>query len=247
MTETDHDRWSDDVAAYLLGALEPERATALARHAEGCERCRADLRWLTPAVQALPEGVERLAPAPQLRARLMAEVEAEAGEYAAAGGARRGSERGSRRRPSWLARLGSGPMGLRPVAGVAAAVLVIAAIAGFAIGGGLGDGSGGGGESTVVAGEAPEVTATMVDEGDSGTLRLGNVQQLPNGKVLEAWVQREGEVEAVPALFVPDHEGRASTQLPSMDGVEVVMVTAEPKGGSETPTGEPLVTIAVPQ
>ena len=33
-----------------------------------------------------------------------------------------------------------------------------------------------------------------------------------------------------------------------MDGVEVVMVTAEPSGGSEAADlGEPLVTIAVPQ
>jgi hypothetical protein len=32
-----------------------------------------------------------------------------------------------------------------------------------------------------------------------------------------------------------------------MEGVEVVMVTAEPKGGSESPTSSPLVTIAVPE
>jgi anti-sigma-K factor RskA len=222
MTETDHDRWSEDVAAYVLGVLEPERAAALERHTEGCERCRADLRWLTPAAQALPERVERVAPPPQLRARLMAEVEAEAGT-------------GERRRVRL--RLPA----LRPAIGFAALALVAAAVLGYAIGGGSD-----GGESTIVAGEAPAVTATMVDEGDGGTLRLANVHQLPDGKVLEAWVQREGEVEAVPALFVPDHEGRASTQLPSMDGVEAVMVTAEPKGGSEQPTGEPLITIAVP-
>ena len=54
--------------------------------------------------------------------------------------------------------------------------------------------------------------------------------------MLEAWVQRDGEVEPVQALFVPDREGRASTELADMDGVEVVMVTTEPKGGSETPT-----------
>lgn len=247
MTENDHDRWGEDLAAHLLGALEPERAAALRRHAEGCERCQAEMRWLTPAVQALPESVERVEPPPGLRQRLMAEVQAEVGERAPATGRGHGSERGLRERASaWLRGLGSGPMGLRPVAAVAVAALVVVAVAGYAIGGGIGGGSGDSGASTIVAGRAPGVRATMVDEGSSGTLRLANVDQLPNDRVLEAWVQREGEVEPVPALFVPDHEGRASTQLPDMEGVEVVMVTAEPKGGSEAPTSEPLITIAVP-
>jgi hypothetical protein len=137
-------------------------------------------------------------------------------------------------------------MGLRPVVGVAAAVLVVAAVAGFAIGGGIGSDSGNGASSTVVAGKSPGVTAEMVRAGDGGTLHLANVKQLPSDRVLEAWVQRDGEVEPVEALFVPDREGHASTELPDMNGVEVVMVTTEPTGGSESPTSSPLVTIAVP-
>ena len=39
----------------MLGALEPEEAAELERHAESCERCRSEMRWLTPAVEALPE------------------------------------------------------------------------------------------------------------------------------------------------------------------------------------------------
>lgn len=223
MRETDHRDWSEDLAVYALGALEPERADELERHLEGCERCREELRWLAPAVQALPESVERVEPPPQLRRRLMAEVEGEAPVSE--------PPRSRFRLPA-----------LRPAVAFAALALVVAAVLGYAIGG---DSSEGGGESTIVAGQAPGVTATMVDEGDGGTLRLANVHQIPDGKVLEAWVLRDGEVEAVPALFVPDHEGRASTQLPPMDGVEEVMVTAEPKGGSETPSGEPLIAIPI--
>ncbi|HEU4393660.1 MAG TPA: anti-sigma factor [Solirubrobacterales bacterium] len=227
MTETDHDRYSEDIAAYMLGALGPERAEALELHAEGCERCRAQLRWLTPAVQAISEGVERVEPSPRLRARLLAEVEADAPATATE------PRRARFRLPA-----------LRPALGFAALLLVAAAVLGYALGGGSEEG---GGTRTIVTGKAPGVTAKMVSEGEAGTLRLDNVDQLPDGKVLEAWVRRDGEVEPVRALFVPDHEGRASTQLPSMDGVEVVMVTAEPKGGSEAPTGEPLITIPVPQ
>jgi anti-sigma-K factor RskA len=243
--ETNHERWSESVAAYTLGALEPGEAAELERHAESCERCQAEIRWLTPAVNALPEGVERLPPPPELRSRLLAEARADAGGKAAA----RGEERAARlglvgRISSWLRDLGSGPMGLRPVAGVAVAVLVVAAVAGFAIGGGIGSDEGGG-VSTVVAGKAPGVTAKMVSEGDSGALHLANVKQLPSNRVLEAWVQRDGEVEPVQALFVPDREGQASTELPDMNGVEVVMVTTEPTGGSKSPTSAPIVTIPI--
>lgn len=241
MTEHEHDRYSEDIAAYMLGALEQSEAAALERHAEGCERCQAELRWLTPALDALPESVERLQPPRELRERVMAEVRFEA-EPEAEQPARTGLVG---RASAWLRNLGSGPMGLRPVAGVAVAVLVVAAVAGFAIGGGIG--SGGSAESTTyTSGKAPGVTAKMVSDGDSGTLHLANVKPLPEERVLEAWVQRDGEVEPVEALFVPDRKGQASTELPDMEGVEVVMVTSEPKGGSPAPTSSPLVTIAVP-
>jgi hypothetical protein len=65
--------------------------------------------------------------------------------------------------------------------------------------------------------------------------------------VLEAWVRRDGEVEAVPALFVPDGEGEASTRLGDLRGVDRVMVTAEPPGGSKAPTSAPIASVAIPQ
>ncbi len=244
MTETNHERWSEDIAAYLLGALEPGEATELERHAEACERCQAEIRWMTPAVDTLPESVERLEPPRELRERVMAEVRFDAepenvfaDDPAATGIFGRAS--------NWLRELGSGPMGLRPVVGFAAAVLVVAAVAGFAIGGGIGSDSGQ--TSTVVTGKAPGITAKVVSSDSGGTLHLANVKQIPDDRVLEAWVQRDGEVEPVEALFVPNNKGQASTELPDMDGVEVVMVTTEPKGGSKSPTSSPIVTVAVPQ
>jgi anti-sigma-K factor RskA len=242
MTETNHERWSEDVAAYLLGALEPAETAELERHAEGCERCQAEIRWITPAVDALPECVERLEPPRELRERVMAEVRFDAepeavftDDPAAAGIFGRAS--------NWLRELGSGPMGLRPVVGFAAAILVVAAVAGFAIGGGIGSDSGQ--TSTVVSGKAPGVTAKVISSDSGGTLHLANVKQIPDDRVLEAWVQRDGEVEPVEALFVPNSKGQASTELPDMDGVEVVMVTTEPKGGSKSPTSAPIVTVSV--
>ena len=131
------------------------------------------------------------------------------------------------------------------VAALALALLAVAVV-GYEVGSSSGDSAPGHG-GMLVAGHAPGVTATMVPDGDGGTLRLAHLHQLPGDEVLEAWVQREGRVEAVPALFVPDREGRATTMISDKHGVDAVMVTEEPKGGSDVPTSPPIVTMPVPQ
>lgn len=239
MTREQHQSWSEDVAAYMLGALDPAELAEFEGHLAGCERCREEIRWFTPAVEGLPEAVERLAPPPQLRERLMADVRADAGAAAPPRSAARGAR-------GWLGRLipGSGSLGWRPLAGLAALALVLVAFVGYEIGNG---GGGGGGTSTIVSGHAPGVTAKVVRKGDSAELSLANVTPLPADRVLEAWVQRKGEVEPVRALFVPDREGNASTMIADMTDVEVVMVTSEPSGGSEAPTSSPIATVPIPQ
>ncbi len=240
----DHERWSEDAAAYMLGALEPDETVALERHLEGCERCREQIRWLAPAVQALPEAVARVEPPGELRARLLAEVREDArrarAEAAAGGGERR-------RAPAWLRRLGGGSLGLRPIAGLAALALVVVALAGYEIGTEDGGSSGGEVTSTVVAGHPPGVTARVIREGDGATLHLADVRQVPGDRVLEAWVARGKKITPVRALFVPDRQGRASTTIADMRGVDTVMVTVEPKGGTRAPTSTPIVTVPIPQ
>ncbi len=229
MSENGHERHRDELAAYLLGALEPGEAAELERHLAGCEECRTELEWLRPAVQLLPESVERVEPPRELRGRLMEQVRAEV-ETAAAPQRSRG-----RRVRGWS---------LRPLAGMAALVLIVAAVAAYAIGNG---GSDGGNTTTVVAGHSPEVTAEMVRDGDSGTLHLANLHQLPPDKVLQAWVERDGSVESAKTLFVPNQDGTASATIDEMDGVSTVMVTAEPRGGSVQPTSQPIVSVSMPQ
>jgi anti-sigma-K factor RskA len=230
MSEADHTRWKDDVAAYVLGALEPGEAAELERHLDGCADCRAELRWLRPAVDLLPEKVERVEAPVELRAKIVEQVRAEP--------ARAGAEP-ERQMPfargRWL-------RGWRPVAALGTVALMLAAVAGYAVRGGDPVDSG---ATTVAAGKPPAVTAKLVMEGDSATLRLANVGEMPEDKVLEAWVQRDGEVTPVKGLFVPDREGRATAMIPDMDGVEAVMVTSEPEGGSAAPTSSPLVTVSM--
>lgn len=85
-----------------------------------------------------------------------------------------------------------------------------------------------------------------VDILNSATLRLANVRDLPSDEVLQAWVQRGERVESADALFVPDDEGMAMADLDDLEGVEVVMVSVEPEGGSDFPTTDPIVSVAIP-
>ena len=229
MSENGHERRSDEIAAFLLGALEPGEAAELERHLAGCEECRTELEWLRPAVQLLPESVERVEAPPQLRGRLMEQVRAEADGAPAPVRKRRWSIEG------WS---------LRPVAGLAALVLVVAAVAAFAVGSGD---SGSSNATTVVTGHSPGVVAEVVREGGTGTLHLANVHQLPSDKVLQAWVERDGQVVSAKTLFVPNQDGTASATIDDMEGVKTVMVTAEPRGGSVQPTGDPIVSVSIPQ
>jgi anti-sigma-K factor RskA len=229
MSENGHERHRDELAAYLLGALEPGEAAELERHLAGCEECRTDLEWLRPAVQLLPESVPRVEAPAELRGRLMEQVRAEH-QVATA--------------PSPRRRWGIGGWSLRPVAGLAALVLVVAAVGAYAIGSGDSDG---GNTTTVVAGHSPGVVAKVVRDGSSGTLHLANLHQLPSDEVLQAWVERDGRVVSAKTLFVPNQDGTASATIDDMEGVKVVMVTAEPRGGSAQPTSAPIASVSIPQ
>jgi anti-sigma-K factor RskA len=233
MNETGHDRWHDDLAAYALGALEPGQSAELERHLAACEECRTELEWLRPAVQLLPESVERVEPSPELRSRLIEQVRSEAERAPSVPGSR-----------SWFGRRSRGSgMALRPLAGTVAIAVIVAVLAGYAISGGTG---GDGGATTVVVGHSPGVTAKVVRQGETGTLHLANVRQLPRDKVLQAWVQRGNRVVSAKALFVPNPDGTASATIDNMSGVNTVMVTAEPRGGSTQPTSAPIVSVAIP-
>jgi anti-sigma-K factor RskA len=227
MNEREHETRRDDIAAYLLGALEPGEAAAVEQHLAACEECRSELEWLRPAARMLPESVERVEPPAQLRSRIMGEVGADAGQKRSG------------------IRLGGGmrALSLRPAVGLAVLALLVAGVAGYAIR----DSGSGSSTTTVAAGHAPGVTAKMVRDGDSGTLRLANVHQLPSSEVLQAWVQRGKRIESAKTLFVPNRDGTATAVIDDMQGVNTVMVTAEPRGGSNYPTSEPIVSVAIPQ
>ena len=230
MSAADHTRWKDDVAAYALGVLEPGEALELERHLDDCAECRAELRWLRPAVDLLPSSVERVEPPLELRAKILDQARSEPGPAAPS------AERSSSGRRGWLS-------GWRPVAAAGAVALLLAAAGGYAIRGG--DSTGGGDDHR----RRRQGARGYGKAGDGGRLRDPAPRQRRRDAA-RTGSSRPGcsaKAKSNPCggLFVPDRDGRATAMIPDMHGVEAVMVTSEPAGGSETPTSSPLVTAKI--
>jgi anti-sigma-K factor RskA len=231
----DHERYEQDVGAYLLGALSPLEAEVFERHLMGCEDCQAEIERLRPAAEALPRSVESFEPPPSLKRSLMEVVEAEART-----GVPAPPPQPARSRRSWLA-------GLRPRAAIALAS--VALLAGVVIGAGLIAGGGSGDTDVVTATvdrtRLPGASARVEiadDEGKPATLHVSGVPLPPRGEVYEVWVERDGEVRPAGALFEPGRDGRGAAAIPGgVKGVKRVMVTREVAGGSDHPTEMPVI------
>jgi len=234
-----HEQWEDSTAAYLLGALDDTERTAFEEHLAGCAACREEVEELRPAARALPVSVDPVAPAPELKSRIMAEVEREASLLAAAGPeadrppapARRGLRLPSLRVPR-----------LVPAA-VAAALLLVGVGVGVAVTQ-LGQEA----PHTVQAqvtdrAKAPDAAADVEIGEDGATIVAHGLPAPPSGRVYQVWIKRPGRApEPTSALFAPSGDGTATASVPGdMDGVAQVLVTDEPDGGSRTPTRDPLL------
>lgn len=228
MDERDHDRLRDNVSAYVIGTLESADQAELEEHLRSCDTCARDVRWLQPAAGALLESVEPMEPSPELRARVMEEVRADAARRQPAARRSRGSFFG------FLA---------RPATALAAVVLLAGGIGAYLIAD-----DGGGRTASYERRENPGnlIGATLEREGDTGTLKLTNLRQLEKGRVYQAWVQH-GNVMEDSSLFAARQDGTATAAIPAEDlrGGDAVLVTVEPQGGSTAPTGDALVSVDV--
>ncbi len=243
VTGTDgHDAFYDDAAAYVLGALTEEEHERFTVHLEGCSDCCEEVARLQVAADALPLAAPQMTAPPGLKRRVMVAVGGAAGERetGTAGEARDGGEvragaaepRARRSRRARRSSNGS-PRGwsLGAVGAVAAAAIVLAVIA-LA-------GSGGGGGSRLVRAQvlAPGASASLRVAGGRAELLVNGMPQVPARRTYQVWVQRGGAPQPTDALFSVSGSGGATVAVPgSIAGVRAVLVTAEPLGGSRTPT-----------
>jgi anti-sigma-K factor RskA len=213
----------EDVAAYVLGALEPDEASAFRRHVADCAACREEVAEFEQVTEALPVAGGVYAVPKDLKRRVMREVRANPKQQTA-------------RRPDLGGALLRGP--LLAWSGALAAVLIAVIVAVALTSGGSG------GTRTV---QASVGSAELRITDNRGDLVVHRLPQLPAGRIYEMWVQR-GSAPPVPTgtLFGISSSGTASVGVPgSLDGVGAVMVTDEPAGGSPAPTTTPLIVARV--
>lgn len=64
--------WAEQVAAYVLDALDEDERRAFVAHLVDCPRCQAEVAQWAPVVAALAEAVPRRSPPARLRRRVLA-------------------------------------------------------------------------------------------------------------------------------------------------------------------------------
>jgi len=249
---------TDDAGAWVLGALPEDEQRRFAAHLETCEICRREVAELQMVADTLPLAAVQVAPPPELKDRIMSAVRAEAevlrasgpeadvvarepapAEEAGAAAAPAERKRKPRDQPWWRRPL----FALRPVpaAFAAAGILALGIAFGALVSGG------GPSEHTVraqvVAPAAPGARAALTVTGDRATLDVRNFPSPPSGRVYQVWLKRPGRPAPEPTNALFDvRDGTASVAVPGgVKGVDQVLVTAEPNGGSAAPTRPPVV------
>ncbi len=244
MTARDHERYEEDIAPYLLGALTPIEAQELEQHLRGCASCQEQVGRLRIGAEALARSVESVEPPTSLRERFLGELAREHSDAPASEAAPVAVPRAGRRRlrfrpvsmPSW-----------RPAAAVlGAGLLALAAgLGGWALGTADLD-------RRSVAGAVdrerlPDVSAelTVASGEQDAVLRLTGLPDLGSRRTYELWMLRDGKL--VPAsLFHPTPGGVATTGISgNVEDVEAVYVTRERAGGARKPSESPVVSVPI--
>jgi hypothetical protein len=226
---------SDTVGAYVLGALPEDEAYSFELHLSGCARCQRDVHQLAAAADALGTAVPMVPAPPALGERIRAVVRAEAELLQAAGP--------EADRPAAKARRRFGWMSLRfAVGGTLATGLACGLVLGALVLGGSTATTRAISAEVLQPGVAHDASATLDITGGHGTLNVSNFPSPPAGRVYEVWELKGGRPHPTDALFSVNTQGSGTAPIPgTLRGVSKVLVTAEPLGGSQSPTRSPII------
>ena len=238
MSTADHERFEDDLGAYLLGALPELEAQRFQSHLRGCDTCQREALRLQAAVDALPRSVPQVEPPSSLKRAVMQEVRAD--ERRAAPAEAEAPPRRERATWHWPR--------LRMPAIATAAALVIGLAAGFGLS--ALDEDDRRDPRTIAAqvdaNQLSEAEGTLVvSEDDSGRaiLRMSDLPPAGRGRVYEVWVSQDGRVRPA-SLFEPQRDGSAVAGIEGdLRDADAVLVTREQSGGVARPTEDPVISI----
>jgi hypothetical protein len=240
MSQENQDSFTENIPAYVLGALGPAEASALKAHLETCQVCQDELR----RYQQIGDGLAGALPlhiAPRsVRGKLLASLEE--------------TKRSARPKTRW---------GVRQfAAGVLALVLISTNLIAFlqirdlrqqhiqladqveqqhTILGMLAAST----EIHSVSGDGFSGHLLLDREKNLAYLLTWNLPPPPQGQVYQIWLIDPDGQETAAALFRPefDRPFTSAALVTSRTFVEFVgiKVTIEPSGGSDTPTSEPIL------
>jgi anti-sigma factor RsiW len=223
----------DDLAAYALGALDPEEAKAVGAHVDSCARCQSDVRALSDTAWTIAESRARDVP-PRLRAAIVERARRESRPAHTTG---------------WFPAIGA-LLGRRvPLAtSLLLAVALVIVTTGYVFaqrdaaryGAALAAIPGARVVALAPTGEIAGVRGSLVvpQNGDAPYLIL-DLPDAPSGKTWEAWVIRG---ETAVAAGITDARGLTTLILGAPLRVgDTVALTAEPAGGRDQPSGKPVL------
>jgi hypothetical protein len=91
----------------------------------------------------------------------------------------------------------------------------------------------------------PGASATVRVTGDHARLEVSGMRNPPSGHVYEVWVRSANDAPKPAGALFTVMNGRGGVDVGSIKGVDTIMVTSEPQGGSLKPTSAPVITAAV--
>lgn len=214
-TSDQHDCGAD-AAAYAMGALEPAEAEAFRRHMETCAVCSEDVASYESVVRALPMAAPQYRAPKEVRRRVMREIQPK--------GQTSRSPMRAWRVPRQAVAIGCGAV-------LAAAALGVVGL------------TGSGGRPTTHVYAASVGDAVVRVSGGRAELIVKHLPQPGAGKIYEVWF-KHGSAAPRPtkALFGVDTSGKGDVVVPgSVHGVNQLLVTSEPAGGTQVPTSAPVI------
>jgi anti-sigma-K factor RskA len=223
----------DLTAAYALDVLDSEEAREYEAHLAHCERCRGELASLSETATALAYATEAPAPPPELRSRILHRARSERSNVVPL-------------RQRWS-------IPVAAVAAVAACVAIGLGIWAASLSSKLD-------RRNEALAQQERVAAILADPGSrriafedgrgtlvvtpmgEGVLVLRRLQAAPAGKTYEAWVAGGGAPEPAGTF-----DGGNTVVLKRLERLvpdgAAVLITQEKDGGTDAPTGHPLLTV----
>ena len=251
MSEMNNERFNDLKDAYVLDALPDEERRSFEEYLAAHPERQAEIDELGAVAGLLAFAPHEQEPQPELRRRIMEVVEAEAAP-------RRD------RRESIFARF-AGYIGARGLAFGAASLLVIGLLSwNLLLQGQVEDLQG---EVQSAQGQVDNLQAEVQDaqaqqtqtiqlsgtwanqgadaevasiDADRIILVADNLPSVPEGQTCQIWVIK-GDVPQPSGLFQPGGEETAAPVTTPAKKGDTIAVTVEPAGGSELPTGDPVL------